>query len=134
MKSIILFMIGVSMLFGASIVVDKNTGLQWQDNKDAKTVKKNWSDAQKYCQDLSLGGYSDWRLPSYNEILSIADYNKYSPAIKDGFENVVSDCYWSSTPYSSGNSYAWHVDFKDDYAFGSNKSSKHYVRCVRGGQ
>ena len=53
------------------IVTDKVTGLQWQDNSEAKTVSKNWSDAKSYCEALTLGGHNDWRLPTIEELESM---------------------------------------------------------------
>ena len=113
---------------------DKNTGLMWQDNKDAKTVQKTWSGAKEYCANLRLDGYDDWRLPDYNELLSIVDYTKYNPAIKSGFKNIASNNYWSSSPDVSGSSNAWEVIFNDGYTNYNDKSNKGYVRCVRGRQ
>ncbi len=114
------------------IIRDSDTGLLWQDNHAAKTVQKNWYNAKKYCTHLTLAGHSDWRLPNYSELLSIVDYAKYEPAIKGGFRNVASDYYWSSSVYVSDSSKAWFVVFNDGYAGNDGKSSKYYVRCVRG--
>jgi len=38
------------------VVTDHITGLEWQDNVEAKTITKNWTDAQTYCSSLSLDG------------------------------------------------------------------------------
>ena len=116
----------------AKIFYDKNTGLTWQDNKAAATVKKNWSGAKEYCKNLTLGGYSDWRLPEYSELLSIVDYTKYKPAIKSGFKHVSSNIYWSSSQSVLNSSDAWIVDFYRGDLYDNFESHKHYVRCVRG--
>ena len=116
------------------IFYDKSTGLTWQDNKAAATVQKNWSGAKEYCKNLTLGGYSDWRLADYNELLSIVDYTKYNPAIKSGFKHVASGYYWSSSESVSDSSRAWRVSFYDGYTYNDDKSGKDYVRCVRGRQ
>ncbi len=42
------------------IVTDSVTGLMWQDDSSAKSVKKDWEDAKAYCQNLTHGGYNDW--------------------------------------------------------------------------
>ena len=37
------------------VVIDNN--LMWQDNKEVTTTKLNWSDAKKYCKNLTFAGY-----------------------------------------------------------------------------
>ena len=114
----------------AGIFYDKATGLIWQDNKDAKTIKKDWDGAKEYCKNLDLGGYSDWRLPTKDELASIIDKTN-TPTIKTGFKNVSSSDYWSSSQVSWKVSKAWEMDFSSGYThYYSNKSNKHFVRCV----
>ncbi len=115
------------------IVIDNTTKLQWQDNSDAKTVRKTWSEAKEYCENLTLGGYDDWRLPSASELLTLLDYGRYDPAIDPTFQNVVSDYYWSSTSSVSDSAYAWNIYFYRGSASSENsKNDSYYVRCVRG--
>ena len=121
----------------AGIVTDRQTGLQWQDDysdNGGEIKSTEWIDAIAYCENLSLGGYSDWRLPNVRELLSIADRSRYNPAIDPVFQSVDSKLYWSSTTNADGTSFAWHVNFY--YGFWSNfdKGGGLYVRCVRGGE
>ena len=113
------------------VVIDNATNLIWQDNSDAKTIKKNWKEAINYCENLTLGGYSDWYLPNINQLYSIADKTKYKPAIDPTFQNVVPVYYWSSTTYASNSSLACAVNFCCGYDYWSYKSDGYCVRCVR---
>ena len=113
------------------VVIDNATNLIWQDNSDAKTIKKNWKEAINYCENLTLGGYSDWYLPNINQLYSIADKTKYKPAIDPTFQNVVSNYCWSSTTSASGSSNACYVNFGCGNGSWDDKSSYYYVRCVR---
>ncbi len=113
------------------VVIDPNTKLMWQDNASVKTTRKDWSEAISYCKNLKFAGFSDWRLPSIDELLSITDDTKYNPAIKDGFLNVTADDYWSSSPDASGSSNAWSVVFKNGGDGWGTKSDSYLVRCVR---
>jgi len=114
-----------------SVVVDKKLGLMWQDNSAAKSVEKKWKSAKKYCQNLTLAGHSDWRLPSYDELLSIVDYDRYKSAIMPSFQNVDFRDYWSSSQYVSNAKDAWRVDFRYGVTYNFSKSDESYVRCVR---
>ena len=142
MKKIILIALSLSTFLFANftkngdIVTDITTGLQWQDDANAKNVTKTWSEAIEYCEKLTLGGYDDWRLPNINELKSIIDWSKFRPAIYDSFTNIYYNAdffYWSSTTSSSHmEKYAWYVKFYDgtirDYG---EKRQPAYVRCVR---
>ncbi|MCP4971815.1 MAG: hypothetical protein GY932_14620, partial [Arcobacter sp.] len=44
---------------GSEIVIDQTTSLQWQDDADAKNITKTWEEAKTYCEDKSLGGFTD---------------------------------------------------------------------------
>lgn len=113
------------------VVDDLNTNLMWQDDKTSKTTQKNWQGAKKHCENLKFAGFNDWRLPTITELTSIVDYTKYNPAIIDGFKNVTSDYYWSSSPFVSGSSSAWVVDFRVGGDFWDDESGSRLVRCVR---
>ena len=113
------------------VVVDTATNLMWQDNADAKTIKKSWNDAIDYCENLTLGGYSDWHLPNYNELWKLADRSRYNPALHQVFQNIVSGSYWSSTTVSGGTIFVDIIDFNNGNSYGTLKSNSDYVRCVR---
>ena len=110
---------------------DPKTNLTWQ--VQTNPTKMSWQEAMDYCQDLTLGGFDDWRLPTIRELLSIVDYKSYNPAIDtDIFPDTVSSYYWSSTTYAHLTNYAWLVNFSIGYDTFSNKSYSYYVRAVRG--
>ena len=116
------------------VVVDNRTGLQWQDDYsdnggDIKSAK--WTDAITYCEDLTLGGHSDWRLPNKKELLSIVDYEKHDPSIDTVFTHTNSNVYWSSTTYAGRADSARIVDFYFGGTGYDNKSIGYPVRCVR---
>lgn len=41
----------------------------------------NWKNAVKYCGDLRLAGYSDWRLASLGELEGIYDKDANAPGL-----------------------------------------------------
>ncbi len=114
------------------LVIDKDTGLMWQDNIDTKTIRKNRKDAKQYCRRLVFAGYKDWYLPRLKELKSIVDERNFNPAIRDGFKNIVPSHYWSSSPNLSDIVIALNIDFKSGKAYNNTRKGKAYVRCVRG--
>ena len=55
-------------------VTDEATGSMWMKADSGKAM--NWQQALKYAEELSYGGYSDWRLPNAKELQSIVDYRR----------------------------------------------------------
>ncbi|MBL0687091.1 MAG: DUF1566 domain-containing protein [Sulfurospirillum sp.] len=113
------------------IVTDSSTNLQWQDDDDAKSMKKSWENAIDYCEGLELGGYDDWHLPNKNELLSIADKSLHSPAISSIFQNIINGGYSSSTTTTHDTTSSWYINFLDGMDSYNTKTSKNFVRCVR---
>jgi hypothetical protein len=58
---------------------DTVTGLMWAGKDNGKAV--SWQKAKKYCRDLRLAGYSDWRLPTSDELQEIYDKSAEAPGI-----------------------------------------------------
>ncbi len=116
---------------GNAKVSDKILNLQWQDNQDVKTIKKDWKGAKEYCINLNLNNNNNWRLPSIKELESIVDISKYDTVISDKLSNVASKNYWSITTTSVDSSSAWKIDFRDGNVNYNYKTAQYYVRCVR---
>ncbi len=116
------------------IVTDNITKLQWQDDEIVKTVKVNWATATTTtCQNLTLGGYSDWRLPSIEELESIVNYGAFAPAKYSEFLNMSYNNYWSSHSDVEDSIFAWYVNFYEGNNTLTFKSDSSYIRCVRAG-
>jgi hypothetical protein len=112
-------------------VVDHSTGLMWA--REDTGANLTWKDAHKVCADLRLGGFSDWRLPTVRELLTLVDYERHSPAIdKDAFPTCKTSWYWTATPLaSSPGDYAWFVDFDFGDALCGRQDGEGLVRAVR---
>ena len=131
---------------GDGTVTDTSTDLMWQ--QVSSSFNKTWEQALAYCEGLSLGDYTDWRLPTIKELQSLVDYNRRGPAINTTyFSNTATSWYWSSTTYVgrttyylfwgwSGTNFAWCVSFYEGLVLNSPKIEvdDFYVRAVRGGQ
>lgn len=58
---------------------DPVTGLKWAGKDNGKAV--NWQRAKKFCRDSRLAGYSDWRLPTTDELEGIYDKSAEAPGV-----------------------------------------------------
>ena len=137
-------------LNGDGTTTDNVTGLMWQSSDDG--LNYNWYEASgtpeatynpegivDVCGNLSLAGYSDWRLPTENELHGTINYENNNPSIDQTyFPNTMNDGYWSSTTHTFYVNEAWVVDFGFPFVdYGSvsyvSKTFSYFVRCVRGG-
>lgn len=116
-------------------ITDRQTLLIWQKNDDGQI--RILEDANKYCQTLSIGGYSDWHLPSRDELISLWDNagaknnlrKKYFPSMKPSY-------YWSSiigNRDKNTRAFGWGVSFQDGYAGDDDVPFEAYTRCVSNG-
>lgn len=133
--------------FGDAAVLDKETGLVWEQSPSASVF--NWFGAQTSCNQKTVGNRKGWRMPTIEELASLVDgdpANTTNPRLPPGhpFLNVqsLSTFYWSATtttfadtnPNDATNA-AWVVIFSNGALQKDGKSdSTVHVWCVRGGQ
>ena len=101
-----------------------------QNTTDIVTGCTTANIAAKLCSDLELNGYSDWYLPSKDELNKLY-INK---AAVGGFKSsILSSGYWSSSESTSDYSYleAWTQEFVNGSQNLSIKSYQGNVRAVR---
>ena len=116
-------------LHGDGTLTDQDSEFMWQQQDDNTT--RNWQGALHYCNNLSLAGFNNWRLPNKKELESIVDYTKYNPSIDAVFTDTKSSYYWSSSSYASGPDGAWVVIFHEGSVVDYSKAGSYYARCVR---
>jgi len=121
---------------GDGTITDNLTGLMWTKNANLPGGTTNWQQALDYANNLTLAGYSDWRLPNRKELYSLQDFSRYDPALPAGhpFTNVQNSHYWSSTTYANFADRAWRVYMSYGVVYYLYKSYNTYVWPVRGGQ
>lgn len=96
---------------------------------------KSYCNTQAYVQRVNFQswcGYSDWRLPTFNELYSLVDYSMKQNYTIDisYFPNTVNQWYWSSSQAS--NRYdAWLVDFHIGKVGAGGKAHFDRIRLVR---
>jgi len=118
-----------------TVYVDRKSKLMWQDAtytdaEDGAYIRNRSFGkagtegyAVQYCQRLSYAGYSDWRLPTADELMAIHhDAGQH-------FQHFRDRDFWTSTPAVDGNYYT--VFPADAYRYARNKRESNYIRCVR---
>ncbi|MCX6136582.1 MAG: DUF1566 domain-containing protein [Ignavibacteriales bacterium] len=75
-------------------ILDNITGLMWQQGDGGEMT---FEKAGVYCDTLTLGGYTDWRLPTGFEIFGILNHDKLNPAMDvTYFPKTLAEYWWSS--------------------------------------
>ena len=128
-------------------VMDSTTNLMWEDTSHIERTS-GVEDAISYCENLTLGGFSDWKLPNINEYYTIVDRTLYDSAINPAFEHTLSigtsndgdhyrgANYWTSTYYGPHSELA-HVQYYRTFneRDGASHRCRYYMsmhtRCVR---
>lgn len=62
---------GRFIAYESGIVQDTKTNLMWSARDNGKDI--NWSDAKSYCENFQGGGYTDWRMPTLDELAELYD-------------------------------------------------------------
>ena len=98
----------------ADTVLDNRTNLVWQRAVSNSLV--TFAEATVYAKSLRLEGYTDWRLPTKDELLSIIEDGQCKFAIDETtFPYTPSGFFWHSSPFAT-----------------YFKTPRYQVFCVRG--
>ena len=76
------------------------------------------------CENLILNGYSDWYLPSKDELYQLFIQRD----VIGSFSNTV---YWSSTEVNNSNNFAWYLNFDNGDQSSGGKYGTYSVRAIR---
>jgi hypothetical protein len=124
---------------GSGTISSANTGLVWQKCGDGVNgisclgilTTSNYTTASSTCSNLNLSGKS-WRLPTLEELNSLVDLGRSSPAISPIFTMAGTGTFWTSSPYSRDTSQVWTISFDTGSISTTSKTSSAYTRCVTG--
>ena len=132
-------------------------GLMYQNQPFTKGY--TWEKAKGYCRGLTLGEYSDWRLPTRDELMKLGNIKLYNYDNYDNwkkwfeqnkhrrFKNSKGEFhfidkrfienmskyswFWTSETYEKDSSDAWGVSFDDGHDSWFHKTINSYALCVR---
>ncbi len=123
---------------GDDIVIDHDTNLTWEVKTDTNKNDYSWTNTSTHINALNAGtgyaGFTDWRVPTREELRSIVDYNKTNPSIDTTyFPNTISAQYWTNDPEAGASpSRAWAMSFNDGDSSLQDKVNTYHIRAVRG--
>ncbi|MCP5092630.1 MAG: DUF1566 domain-containing protein [Gammaproteobacteria bacterium] len=129
---------------GDTTITDNVTGLMWRQLPDNYGL--SYEEAVTSCSSMSLGGYTDWRVPNTKELFSISDFSEGWPYLDTTYFNIAlsavskDEQYWTEyyvgTTEQGGSNAAFGVNHGTGhikaYPAGVSGQMGNYVRCVRG--
>lgn len=90
---------------GDGTVTDTVTGLMWQQADGGEMTVEN---AAAFCENLTLGGHDDWRLPTAQEAFSVLNQGKSNPALDVSiFTNTDAEYWWTSEQDATNANKIW---------------------------
>ncbi len=116
----------------ADVVFDRVTGLLWQKAAPPEQVKADV--VETACDEVTLSGFSDWRLPTLMELVSLVDHASDAAAgtlkTADAFADSGPYDFWSSTLVVESNG-RWLASLSAGYVDAPSAAANARVRCVR---
>ena len=130
---------------GDQTITDQSTGLMWTRDGNTTpptscTTGHTWLGSLTYVACLNAGhhlGHDDWRLPNIEELESLAQAGQSNLATwlnAQGFNNVQSGWYWSSSTYAPNTTGAWFFNMQDTTRGSYGKTPVYGVWPVRAGR
>ena len=112
-------------------LTDRATGLMWQQGGSSEPV--TWQETKTYVEEVNrkaFAGYSDWRLPSVEELASLMEksWQNNDLFIDPAFDKAQRSI-WSVDTRDMDT--AWKANFHMGFILHFPKTTKNFVRLVR---
>jgi hypothetical protein len=118
---------------------DKDNTYRW-GGKTAQgsgfgTYYPDWDTLVDGSNNASLCGYTDWRVPTRQELEGLVNFSRFNPSIDmNYFPNTPTSVFWSASPIANVSGGAWDVSFNGGNSGYGNRDFNKHVRLVRSGQ
>ena len=115
---------------------DKISGMYWtnlQRSTQNSTFNKDWAAAVTACEGLTMGGFSDWRLPTQKELMQ-AYVNGIATIESSAFVGDMNQYFWTSTSLNvivSSKRNGWAVIPETGATAYREKTNSYRTMCVR---
>jgi hypothetical protein len=116
-----------------AVVIDHSTGLMWQQAEDVSHF--SWEEAEAHVVKMNeenLAGFSDWRIPTAEELLSLMTVSKKGDHYIEKIFQQGPLSTWTVDVIPEAFAGAWFVDFNEGKAGDGNRAAGlGHVRLVR---
>ena len=118
---------------GVDVIIDHATNLMWQQAENPERL--GWKEAEAYVAQMNqeeMAGFSDWRIPTAEELMSImASKAKNDVYIDPVFKKELLST-WTADVIPEAFAGAWFVDYSEGKALDGNRAAgMGHVRLVR---
>ncbi len=115
------------------LINDHTTNLMWQQEENPDQL--SWEEAEAYVSKMNqdaLAGFTDWRLPTTEELLSLMQSDKKDDCYIDPLFKTQFLSTWTCDTITDAFAGAWFVDFTEGKAVDGNRAAGlGQVRLVR---
>jgi uncharacterized caspase-like protein len=108
---------GRFIAYNNGTVLDTRMNLMWAAKDNGADI--NWQSAKSYCENYRGGGYSDWRMPTQDELAWLYDSNKSYKATQGNYNVKLTEliqlsacCPWASETRGSEAAYFFFLSGK----------------------
>lgn len=119
---------------GNDTFTEKSSGLMWTRYPTINNYK-TWDEAMAYAANSTHAGYTDWRLPTPNELINMS-LSGYAMSAQDlraeGFEIYNVGMYWTNAQVNTTNAYAVQLGYRHETMPANwTKTAQFYAWIVR---
>lgn len=110
-----------------------SAGLSGSNCSTGSATNHTWAQSLQYCDNLTLAGKSDWRLPNIRELYSLVVISNTPKINSSFFPNTPTVIrHFSSTTVTATPANAWGIDFSDGIQDNNvGKTTVGVTKCVR---
>jgi len=110
--------------------IDSATKLIWTAADNGSGL--SWSQARRYCRELTLAGFKDWTLPSIDDLQGLFDKTRNQGISRSKRPMGLTGWEWSATPGAQAGE-GWVLDFADGgrASVAAGDSRLNHALCVR---
>lgn len=118
---------------GDGTVTDNLLNLMWSQSGN-NACAATWAQALFYCQNLTLAGCCDWRLPTAIELESLISAKESNSVVVlngQSYSKLKVRYYWASTTYSPIVTLERYVTLPNGYVYLYDRKNNYSVMAVR---